>query len=147
MEFLNEYYLWIKSIHIIAFVSWMAMLFYLPRIFVYHSENRLNQAYSDIAKIQERKLYSFIGKPAMLLTLVSGILMISAHPWLFQTGGWLHTKLLFVVFLLIYHFMCGYYVKAFQKDNCQKSGKFFRLFNEIPTLCLIVIVICAVIKF
>lgn len=147
MEFLNEYYLWIKSIHIIAFVSWMAMLFYLPRIFVYHCENKLNQSYTDIAKIQERKLYSFIGKPAMLVTLISGILMISAHPWLFKTGGWLHIKLLFVVFLLIYHFMCGYYVRVFQKDSCQRSGKFFRLFNEIPTLCLVVIVICAVIKF
>lgn len=147
MEFLNEYYLWIKSVHIIAFVSWMAMLFYLPRIFVYHCENKSNHSYSDIAKIQERKLYSFIGRPAMLLTLISGILMISVHPWLFKTGGWLHIKLLFVVFLLIYHFMCGHYIREFQKDSCQRSGKFFRLFNEIPTLCLVVIVICAVIKF
>lgn len=147
MEFLNEYYLWIKALHIIAFVSWMAMLFYLPRIFVYHAENHLNQSYSDIAKVQERKLYSFIGNPAMLLTLITGILMISAHPYLFKMGIWLHIKLLFVVFLLVYHFVCGYYVRAFQKDSVQKSGKFFRLFNEIPTLCLVVIVICAVIKF
>lgn len=147
MEFLNEYYLWIKSLHIVAFVSWMAMLFYLPRIFVYHSENHLNKSYSDIAKIQEKKLYSFIGKPAMILTLISGILMISVHPYLFKTGSWLHVKLLFVVFLLVYHFMCGYYVHVFQNDSCQRSGRFFRLFNEIPTICLVVIVICAVIKF
>ncbi|MDO7253092.1 protoporphyrinogen oxidase HemJ [Helicobacter cappadocius] len=147
MEILNQYYLWIKAVHIIAFVSWMAMLFYLPRIFVYHVENQSNQSYTNVAKVQERKLYSFIGKPAMLLTLITGILMISINPELFRSGSWLHIKLLFVVFLLIYHFMCGYYVRAFQNDRCEKSGKFFRVFNEIPTLCLVVIVVCAVIKF
>ncbi|PAF53219.1 TIGR00701 family protein [Helicobacter sp. 13S00482-2] len=147
MEILSEYYSWIKVMHIIAFVSWMAMLFYLPRIFVYHSENRSNKSYTDIAKVQERKLYSFIGKPAMVLTLITGILMIAINPTLFKMGAWLHLKLLFVVFLLIYHFVCGYYLKRFKDDRCEKSGIFFRIFNEIPTLCLIVITICAVIKF
>ncbi|PAF41112.1 protoporphyrinogen oxidase HemJ [Helicobacter sp. 11S03491-1] len=146
MEFLSTYYLWIKAIHVIGFVSWMAMLFYLPRLFVYHAENKDNQSYIRIAKIQERKLYLFIGHPAMIVTILTGILMVGIQPQLFQTGGWLHVKLLFVVILLVYHFMCGRYIKAFDNDVCLRSGRFFRIFNEIPTLCLIVIVICAVTK-
>ncbi|PAF48228.1 TIGR00701 family protein [Helicobacter sp. 12S02232-10] len=146
MEFLSQYYLWIKALHVIAFVSWMAMLFYLPRLFVYHIENSQTQDYVKIVKLQERRLYSFIGQPAMILTVITGALMISIHPELFSTGGWLHLKLLFVVILLFYHFLCGHYVKTLEYGVCKKSGKFFRIFNEVPTLCLIVIVICAVTK-
>ncbi|PAF44428.1 protoporphyrinogen oxidase HemJ [Helicobacter sp. 11S02596-1] len=146
MEFLSQYYLWIKAFHVVAFVSWMAMLFYLPRLFVYHAENIQAQQYVAIAKIQESKLYSFIGQPAMIFTLLTGLLMLGANPGLFATGGWLHTKLLFVAILLVYHFLCGHYLKAFARGTCKKSGKFFRVFNEVPTLCLIVIAICAVTK-
>lgn len=144
---LNDYYLWIKAIHIISIVCWMAMLFYLPRLFIYHCENKDNKSYTDIVKIQEQKLYNFIGQPAMLLTLVSGILMILSNPDLFKSGIWLHIKLTFVVILIVYHFLCGRYVKTLALGINTKSSKFFRIFNEIPTICLIIIVICAVIKF
>lgn len=146
MVFLSEYYLWIKALHIIAFTSWMAMLFYLPRLFVYHAENIQNESYVKVAKVQEQKLYRFIGQPAMGFTVVTGILMISANPALFKSGGWLHLKLFFVLILLCYHFVCGGYVRAFRRDYCPKSGKFFRIFNEVPTLCLIVIAFSVVTK-
>ncbi|PAF50524.1 protoporphyrinogen oxidase HemJ [Helicobacter sp. 13S00477-4] len=146
MDFLSGYYLWIKALHVIGVVSWMAMLFYLPRLFVYHIENIQNQGYIGVVKIQERKLYVFIGQPAMALTLITGILMVFIQPQLFSTGAWLHVKLLFVAILLIFHFICGYYVRVLCNDKCNRSGKFFRIFNEVPTICLIVIVVCAVTK-
>lgn len=146
MDLLGEYYLWIKALHVVAFTSWMSMLFYLPRLFVYHAENIQNDGYTQIVKIQQEKLYRFIGQPAMGLTLITGILMLSANPTLFKSGGWLHLKLFFVVILVCYHFVCGGYVRAFKKDSCARSAKFFRFFNEIPTLCLIVIAFSVVTK-
>ncbi|PAF46210.1 TIGR00701 family protein [Helicobacter sp. 12S02634-8] len=147
MEFLDQYYLWIKAVHVIAFVSWMAMLFYLPRLFVYHTENAQVLEYVKIVRIQERKLYSFIGQPAMVVCVLTGALMLALHPTLLTSGGWLHIKLLFVLILLIYHFMCGRFVRLFAMGTTKRSGKFFRFFNEVPTLCLFVIAFCAVVQF
>lgn len=142
-------YLYIKAFHIIALVTWMAMLFYLPRLFVYHAQNRDNVAFVDIVKMQELRLYKYIGTPAIVLTLLTGISMIVLHPALLQvstSGVWLHIKLTCVIILVVYHLMCGYFIRAFARNDCAKSHKFFRFFNEIPTILLIIIVILAVCK-
>lgn len=146
MDFYS-FYSFAKIVHIISVISWMAALFYLPRLFVYHSENFNNKSYTDIVKIQERKLMRGIGYPAMIVSLVSGAMMLHFQPAIFHSGMWIHIKLLFVIFLLIFHFTCSYFLRIFASDRCPASGKFFRFFNEIPTLILIVIVVCVVVRF
>lgn len=106
MGFLNGYFLWVKAFHVIAVISWMAALFYLPRLFVYHAENAHKKEFVGVVQIQEKKLYSFIASPAMGFTLITGILMLLIEPTLFKSGGWLHAKLALVVLLLAYHFYC-----------------------------------------
>ena len=126
-------------------LSWMAMMFYLPRLFVYHAENRENKGFCEVVKIQEFKLYRYIGNPAMMATVASGIAMIALNSSILSEG-WLHAKLFFLLLLLGYHHECGRYVKMFNNDGCLKSGKFFRYFNEIPTILMIGIVIFVVVK-
>jgi putative membrane protein len=125
----------------------MAMLFYQPRLYVYHKEHEANGAcFTDVIKIQEEKLYNFIGVPAMWATVISGVVMIYLNPELFKSGVWLHIKLTAVVLLIAYHFTLGYFKKRLKDGVCTKSGKFFRAYNEVPTLLMIVIVIMVVIK-
>ena len=141
-----EYYLWIKAFHIMSVISWMAMLFYLPRLFVYHAENIDNEGFVKVVKIQEKKLYYFIGVPAFWASLLSGAAMIALSPEMFKTGMWLHIKLTAALLLIVYHFSLKHFLKKFETDSCTKSGRFFRVYNEIPTLLMIVIVIMAVVK-
>ncbi len=141
-----EYYLWIKAFHVMSVISWMAMLFYLPRLFVYHAEHRNNRGFVEVVKIQEKKLYSFIGTPALWASLLSGLAMIALSPELFKTGLWLHIKLTAAALLIAYHLSLGYFLKRFAADECHKSGRFFRIYNEVPTLLMIVIVTMAVVK-
>ncbi|MGP1580466.1 MAG: protoporphyrinogen oxidase HemJ [Wolinella sp.] len=141
-----EYYLWIKAFHFMAFISWMAVLFYLPRLYVYHAEHIEKLEFVRVVKIQEDKLYNFIGWPAMLGTVISGIAMIVLNPSMLSGSGWLHAKIFFAFLLLFYHFDNGRYLKLFREDRCFKSGKFFRFYNEVPTILMIGIVICGVLK-
>ncbi len=139
-------YLWVKALHIISFVSWMAVLFYLPRLFVYHAEQRENKDFIKVVKVMERRLYYGIGMPAFTLTLISGLWMIGLNPSIFQSGMWIHIKLTAVALLIAYYFHNGYVRKKLEKDECNKSGKFFRIYNEIPTILLIIIVIMAIVR-
>ena len=141
-----QYYTWILTFHIMAFMSWMAMLFYLPRMFVYHIENIDNKGYIEVAKIQEDKLYRLIGVPAMWASILSGITMIALNPQVFQTGAWIHAKLTVVVVLIAYSYSLSYYLKQLKNDTCRKNGKFFRAYNEVPTLLAILIVTYAITK-
>lgn len=150
MEVLADYYLAIKAVHIVAIVSWMAMLFYLPRLFVYHAQYANKAEFVEVVKIQEQKLYGFIGVPALILSIASGMALIMANPTLLKvadSGMWLHIKLVCVILLVAYHFWCGYFIKSLAHGSCTKSHKFFRFFNEIPTLLLIAIAALAVCKF
>ena len=140
-----EYYQPILAFHIISVLSWMAMLFYLPRLYVYHQENKGKKEFIEIAKIQEYKLYKYIGVPAMWATVISGILMIIANPELFKQG-WFHAKLALVIILLGYSHSLGFYRKQLENDSCTKSGKFFRAYNELPTLLAILIVTFVIMK-
>ena len=139
-------YIWLKVIHIIFMVSWMAVLFYLPRLFVYHAENRDNQGFIQVVKIMEKKLFYVIGIPAFVLTVVSGLGMIALNPSLLTSGGWLHAKIVLVILLTAFFFHNEYVRRKFLKDQCSKSGKFFRMYNEIPTIILILIVILVIVK-
>ncbi len=139
-------YEWIVALHIVSFVSWMAMLFYLPRLFIYHVENRDNSGFIGVVKVQEEKLYKYIGVPALWLTLLSGASLLMQNSGLFGTGGWLHLKLTLVALLVAYHFSLGHFRKQLLEDRCTKSSKFFRYYNEVPTILLIVIVIMVIVK-
>lgn len=137
-------YDWILWFHVASFISWFAVLFYLPRLFVYHAENMENKGFIEIAKIQEYKLFKYIGVPAMWATLISGGLL--AYNVGFEGNGWLHAKILFVVFLVIYFISLEKYRRDFEADRCTKSGKFFRIYNEVPTILMLIIVAFVVLK-
>ncbi|WP_321313567.1 protoporphyrinogen oxidase HemJ [Halarcobacter sp.] len=139
MEIL-DYYLWIVVFHIMAVMSWMAMLFYQPRLYVYHTEHKDKQEFVEVVKIQEYKMYKYIGLPAMWATIVSGILMLYLRPDLLKGDGWMHAKIFFVVLLVAYSFSLEYFRKQLEKGEYTKSGKFFRAYNEVPTFLAILIV-------
>ena len=141
-----NYYLLFKSLHLIAVISWMAGLLYLPRIFVYHAENNDDKKISDVFKTMEKKLYFFIMTPAMILSWLFGLLLI--HSIGFQQLGqkWMVLKIIFVTFLTLYHFYLGSNLNKFKNDQNIHSHKFYRLINEIPTLLLILIVFVVIFK-
>jgi len=141
-----EYYNWILAFHVMSFISWMAMLFYLPRLYVYHVENREKTEFVEVVKIQEEKLYKFIGIPAFWATLLSGIAMIALNSALFKAGLWFHIKLTAALLLIVYHFSLGYFRKKLLNKEYAISGKFFRIYNEIPTILMIIIVIMVIVK-
>ncbi len=141
-----HYYSWIMAFHVISVISWMAMLFYLPRLFVYHAEHMDNAGFVEVVKIQEHKLYYFIGVPAFWASLLSGVAMLALNPALFQSGLWLHIKLTAALLMILYHLSLRFFLKKFATDSCTKSGKFFRAYNEIPTILMIIIVIMVIVK-
>ncbi|MDC0933363.1 protoporphyrinogen oxidase HemJ [Arcobacteraceae bacterium] len=142
---MNEYYLPILAFHVISVLSWMALLFYLPRLFVYHSENKDKKEFVEIVKIQELKIYKIIGFPAMIATIISGVTLVVINPTLLSQP-WFHAKLALLVLLIAYSFSLEYYRKKLVNDSCNKSGKFFRAYNEIPTLLAILIVTFVITK-
>ena len=138
-------YLLFKSLHLIAIISWMAGLLYLPRIFVYHSENN-NEIILNVFKTMERKLFFYIMTPAMVLSWLFGLILI--HEIGFQQLGqtWMILKLIFVVILTLYHFYLGKILGQFKLDLNKHSHKFYRVINEIPTLLLILIIFVVIFK-
>ena len=139
-------YLLFKSLHLIAVISWMAGLLYLPRIFVYHAENSSDANISEIFKTMERKLYFYIMTPAMALSWLFGLLLI--HSIGFQQLGqtWMLLKLLFVIILTLYHFYLGGLLRQFNTGNNKHTHKFYRYINEIPTILLILIIFVVIFK-
>jgi len=142
-------YLLFKSIHLIATISWMAGLLYLPRIFVYHSEAASNNKSEDLLstfKIMERKLFIYIMNPAMIVSWIFGVLLIHTIGVSNFSFPWLQLKLIFVVILTIYHFFLLLCLRKFSQNNNAFSSKFYRIINEIPTVLLIVIILTVVFK-
>ena len=139
-------YLLFKSLHLVSVISWMAGLLYLPRIFVYHSENLKNTGISQVFKIMERKLYYYIMMPAMFLSWLFGLILISIIGFESLNLGWLKLKLIFVILLTIYHFYLGKILNEFKIDLNKNSSKFFRWINEIPTVLLILIIFTVIFK-
>ena len=139
-------YLLFKSLHLIAVISWMAGLLYLPRIFVYHSHNNDKPLVSDVFKVMEKKLFFYIMTPAMTLSWIFGLVLI--HEIGFGQLGqkWMVLKLVFVVILTLYHFYLGKILTQFKLDQNVHTHKFYRFINEIPTILLILIVFVVVFK-
>ena len=138
-------YLLFKSLHLISVISWMAGLLYLPRIFVYHSEASDN-IQKQTFKVMERKLYNYIMMPAMLLSWLFGVLLIHSLGFNTFLELWMQIKIISVLILTYYHFMLGKYLNDFAIDNNNKSSKFYRVINEVPTIILIVVVFVVVFK-
>ena len=139
-------YLTFKALHLIAVISWMAGLLYLPRIFVYHSETRENKGQSETFKLMEKRLYFYIMNPAMVLSWVFGILLIHVQGIISLGLLWMKIKLGLVIILTGYHFYLLAILKDFQADNNFKSSKFFRIINEVPTILLIIIIFVVTFK-
>ena len=138
-------YLLFKSLHLIAVISWMAGLLYLPRIFVYHSEAD-HESQKAIFKTMERKLYNYIMMPAMLLSWLFGVLLIHSLGFSIFLELWMQVKTALAVILTFYHFLLGKYLGEFAMDNNNKSSKYFRIINEVPTIVLIVVVFLVIFK-
>tara|TARA_B100001248_G_scaffold251150_1_gene225948 strand:- start:975 stop:1406 length:432 start_codon:yes stop_codon:yes gene_type:complete len=140
-----NYYLLFKSLHLIAVISWMAGLLYLPRIFVYHSEAK-HDSQKEVFKIMEKRLYNYIMMPAMLISWLFGILLLHNLGFSVLFELWMVIKIILVTILTYYHLTLGKYLNDFSIDNNQKSSKFFRIYNEIPTIILIVVIFVVVFK-
>ena len=138
-------YLLFKSLHLIAVISWMAGLLYLPRIFVYHSEAK-HESQTEVFKVMERKLYNFIMMPAMFFSFLFGVLLIHSLGFGVFTEFWMQVKLASILLLTYYHFYLGRQLKLFELNNNKNSSKYFRIINEIPTILLIIIVFVVVFK-
>ena len=141
-----NYYLLFKSLHLISVISWMAGLLYLPRIFVYHAENSDDKKISGVFKIMEKKLYFYIMTPAMILSWIFGLLLIHSIGFHQLGQTWMVLKIIFVIFLTLYHFYLGKTLNQFKFDQNTHSHKFYRLINEIPTILLILIVFVVIFK-
>jgi putative membrane protein len=139
-------YLTFKALHLIAVISWMAGLLYLPRIFVYHSETIQNKQQSETFKLMEKRLYFYIMNPAMILSWIFGILLIYTQG--IESLGllWMKLKLGLVIILTAYHFYLLIFIKDFQMDINAKTSKYFRIINEVPTILLIIIIFVVVFK-
>ena len=139
-------YLWLKAFHIIAVVAWMAGLFYLPRLMVYHRRTAIGGEVSETFKVMERRLLKAIMYPAMGLSWVLGLSLIWVTDAFANLSLWLVVKLIAVVAMTVFHQWLAYFVKAFAEDERPRDERFFRMINEVPTVLLIVIVIMAVVK-
>ena len=139
-------YVWIKALHVVAIISWMAGLLYLPRLFVYHCDAQSGTDKSETFKIMERRLLRAIMNPAMLVAWGSGGAMLMNQRDLLMEPSWMHVKLACVVAMTIAHMMMGSWRRAFAEDRNERSHKFFRTANEVPTLLMIVIVIMVIVQ-
>ena len=144
---IDNLYLWVKALHVIAIISWMAGLLYLPRLFVYHSTVEKGSESDQMLQTMERKLLRYIMNPAMILSFALGIwLIVITGIGAPGNGGWIHAKLVLVLALAASHGMMSSYRKAFMRGERPKSETYFRIFNEVPTLLMIGIVLLVVLK-
>lgn len=145
-EFILQNYLWFKALHVIAFVSWMAGLLYLPRLFVYHATAAAGSDLSETFKLMEYRLYSFIMRPAMIATWLFGGLMLWVNWEGIMQSEWMHAKLALVIGLTGIHHVFGAWRKKFAADANMRGAKFYKIWNEVPTLILIAVAVLAVVK-
>ncbi|MCX5494838.1 protoporphyrinogen oxidase HemJ [Kaistia dalseonensis] len=138
------YYDWLKALHVIAVIAWMAGIFYLPRLFVYHSRAAVGSAESETFKVMERKLLRLIMNPAMIVTWVAGLAIAYLGGWTQQ--GWFVAKFILVIAMSAFHMWLSAKRRAFEADRNQLSERTYRLANEIPTILMILIVILVVVK-
>jgi putative membrane protein len=143
IDLVNDFYLWIKWLHGVAVIAWMAGLLYLPRLFVYHTQVASDSPTAALFKIMERRLMQAIMTPAMLAAWLFGGLMLVAQDW---SGGWLHAKLAAVAAMTVHHFLQERWRRAFAADRNAHPTRFFRIQNEVPTLLMLAIVLLVIVK-
>lgn len=143
---MHDFYDWIKIVHILAVISWMAGLFYLPRLFVYHSEKSELTDISSVFGVMERRLLKAIMRPAGVVTLLSGVILVHLGGWNQALTGWLGWKLILVAGLVVFHGVLEMHAKRFREGRESQAGRYFRILNEIPTVLLIGIVSLVVLK-
>ena len=141
-----NYYLLFKSLHLIAVISWMVGLLYLPRIFVYHVENSEKKETTEVFEVMEKRLYFYIMRPAMILSWFFGIILIYINGIDIFSQLWMHIKLGLVVLLTIYHEYLGVCLKLLKLKTNTRSARFFRIINEVPTIILIFIILIVIFK-
>jgi putative membrane protein len=146
MSFLSAMYPWTKSFHIISMVAWMAGLFYLPRLFVYHCATKTGSTDSERFKVMEYRLLKQIATPAMIATWVFGIMLVLTPGVISWSAGWWHVKLLFVILMSGFHGAMSKWRREFMQDRNTRSQRFYRIANEVPTLFLVVIVIMVIVR-
>lgn len=145
MEFLSGAYLWLKALHVISVIFWMAGMAYLPRLFVYHAEAARGSETSETFKIMERRLLRGIINPAMIASFLFGILMIAANPGL-MAQGWLHAKILLIAVMVVAHILFARWRKDFEADRNARPARFYRIVNEIPPVLVVLIVILVIVR-
>lgn len=144
-DFILNNYLWFKSLHLIAVISWMAGMLYLPRLFVYHVGAKKGSDLSETLKVMERRLLRFIMNPAMIITWIIGLLLLWSNPAIMEQG-WMHAKLTLVILMSILHMVFSKWRKTFAADQNKKSAKFYKIWNEGPTVLMIIIVVLVLVK-
>ena len=144
-DFLLANYTYLKAFHIIAVISWMAGMLYLPRLYVYHAQSKIGSEQSETFKIMENRLLRFIMNPAMILTWLFALLMIAANPDIFSQG-WMHVKMTLVILMSVLHMVFSKWRKNFAADKNTRDAKFYKIWNEGPTILMIIIVIMAIVK-
>lgn len=142
--FLNDWSLWIKALHVISVIAWMAGLLYLPRLFVYHAEAEPGSPQSEIFKVMERRLLRAIMNPAMIAAFVFGGLMLATPGLIDWSSGWIWVKLVAVAVVTVMHHVFGRWRKEFEADAKRRPTKTYRIANEVPTLMMIIIVIMVI---
>jgi putative membrane protein len=143
---LTTLYPWIKALHIIAVIAWMAGLLYLPRLFVYHAEAGTGTDRSEMLKIMERRLLRAIMNPAMIAVFLFGGLLLATPGIVTWAEGWLHVKLTLVAIMAVFHMIMASWRKAFEGDNNTRPARFYRMMNEVPTVLMIAIIVMVVVR-
>jgi putative membrane protein len=144
-KMLIEYYQWIKAFHVVAMVAWMGGILYLPRLFVYHTQLKINSEEDKLFQVMERRLLRIIMNPAMIITIILGVWLASLYGWE-NLGVWFHIKLTSILVLSAMHMLCAKWRKDFEKGKNKHSAKFYRIANEIPTILMIIAVIMVIVK-
>ena len=139
-------YLWIKALHVISLIAWMAGLFYLPRLYVYHTMVAPGTPESERFKVMERRLLKAIMNPAMIATWTFGLLLVMTPGVVNWASGWWHTKLFCVILMTAFHMALGRWRKDFVRDANNRRGRFYRIANELPTVLMVIIVIMVIVK-
>ena len=146
MELSGDAYLWIKGLHVISVIAWMAGLLYLPRLYVYHVDAEPGSDKSETFKIMERRLMRGILNPSMMASVIFGLIMVyDSSPAIWQ-AGWFHTKLTAVIAMLVMHVFCGKWRRAFAEDRNTHSGRFYRFMNEVPAVLMVGIVLMVIVQ-
>ncbi len=146
IEIIQQNFNLFKTVHLLAIISWMAGLLYLPRLFVYHAQVPAGSPQCDMLQTMERRLYTYIMAPAMVLSWLFGGLLLASYGAAAH-ANWIMLKLAAVACLTWVHYMCGAHLRCFAAQKNTRNHRYFRIFNEIPTLLLVVIVVCVVYKF